>query len=365
MVDGTLYSGAALAGPLILGGAVLMLLLVVLAAMMTGREGLQRWLYALAGSLSLALTSALLVQGGAMLGDGGAPRVSPAWGFWGLPAAAWILLHRAGIPRGRGRRTLLVLLMILPSVLILAGGRGGPVSVFREFQSRPERFLAETLVHLRLFSTAVLAATVIGVPLGVLASRNRRFAGPVISFVDGVQTIPSMALFGLLIAPLAALARNFPFLKTLGISGVGAAPALIALTLYALLPVVRNTVAGLAAVPESTLEAGRGMGMSNRQLFRRVRRPMALPYLLAGLRTASVQAVGNTAVAALIGAGGLGIMIFQGLGQAAPDLILLGVLPLIIMAFAVDRIWDYIVRIAVSPGLRAGSADQAVKEKAA
>ena len=107
------------------------------------------------------------------------------------------------------------------------------------------------------------------------------------------------------------------------------------------------------------------MGMSSRQLFWRVRWPMALPYLLTGLRTASVQSVGNAAVAALIGAGGLGIMIFQGLGQAAPDLILLGVIPLILMAFAVDRIWDYIIRTAVSPGLKARSADAAGREKAA
>ncbi|RKX75742.1 MAG: ABC transporter permease, partial [Spirochaetes bacterium] len=116
-------------------------------------------------------------------------------------------------------------------------------------------------------------------------------------------------------------------------------------------PIVRNTVTGLASVPLSAIDAGLGLGMSQRQLFYRVEWPMALPHVLTGLRTASVQAVGNTAVAALIGAGGLGIMIFQGLGQAAPDLILLGVIPLILIAVAVDRSWGFMIRRWVSPGL--------------
>jgi osmoprotectant transport system permease protein len=161
-----------------------------------------------------------------------------------------------------------------------------------------------------------------------------------------------MALFGLLMAPLAALSRAVPLLRAIGVRGIGAAPALIALALYALLPIVRNTVIGLASVPISAFEAGRGMGMSPKQLFWRVEWPMALPHVLTGLRTASVQAVGNTAVAALIGAGGLGMLIFQGLGQAAPDLVLLGVIPLILLAVAVDRIWGVVMHRTVSQGLQ-------------
>lgn len=345
--------------------AIMVALTILLASLLLEEGALRSGLYAITGAACLWLTAALLVRAGILLGDGAAPRVSPAAGFWGLPVASYILVDQARIPGGRGRRVLLFLIMVLPLIAILGGGRGESLSVFRELENRQERFLTESLVHLRLFISAVTAAAAIGIPLGILAARNRKFTTPVIAFVDGVQTIPSMALFGLLIAPLAALARTFPFLKTLGISGVGAAPALIALTLYALLPIVRNTVAGLAEVPESAIEAGWGMGMSSRQLFWQVRWPMALPYLLAGLRTASVQAVGNTAVAALIGAGGLGIMIFQGLGQAAPDLILLGVIPLIFMALAIDRIWEYIIRKTVSPGLKGGAGQIPAEERAA
>lgn len=278
--------------------------------------------------------------------------MSPAIGFWGLPAASYILIDHSSIAKGKWRGWILVFVLLLPVVLLLSGGRGESISVFREWSARRSRFLDELIVHFRLFSMAVVSAGVLGIPMGILASRNKRIGEPVIAFVDAVQTIPSMALFGLLMAPLAALSRAFPLLRAIGIRGIGAAPALIALTMYALLPVVRNTVTGLASVPPSALDAGRGLGMSPGQLFRRVEWPMALPHILTGLRTASVQAVGNTAVAALIGAGGLGIMIFQGLGQAAPDLILLGVLPLILMAVVVDRSWGFVIRRSVSPGLQ-------------
>ena len=362
VVDGRKISGAALAGPglgagALLAGAVVAAAGAGAASAFSVRAG-GRWrrgVYVGGALVCFWLTAALLVRAGSLIGEGAAPRVSPAAGFWGLPAACYVLIAHAGISRGRGRRLMLLGALLIPGVLILWGGRGESVSVLVEFSARRGRFLTETLTHLRLFGAAVVMAAVIGVPLGVLCSGRRNWAAPLAAFVDGVQTIPSMALFGLLMAPMAALSRGVPALRAMGIRGIGAAPALAALTLYAMLPVVRNTIAGLAAVPDAALEAGRGMGMSSRQLFRRVRGPMAMPYVLAGLRTASVQAVGNTAVAALIGAGGLGIMIFQGLGQAAPDLILLGVIPLILMAVGVDRLWDALIQVWVSPGLRGAS----------
>ena len=151
-----------------------------------------------------------------------------------------------------------------------------------------------------------------------------------------LQTIPSIALFGLLLVPLSALAIAAPALAALGIGGIGPAPAVIALILYALLPVARSTLAGLAAVPPAAADAARGMGMTGRQLFWRVELPLALPLLLAGLRIVTVQAVGLAVIAALIGAGGLGSFVFEGLGQYAADLVLLGALPAILLALSVD-----------------------------
>ena len=153
-----------------------------------------------------------------------------------------------------------------------------------------------------------------------------------------------------MIAPLSALSFAFPVLREFGIRGVGATPAIIALIIYSLLPIVRNTYVGLRQLDPAVIDAGLGMGMSRPQVFRRIEVPLAAPLVLEGVRTASVQAVGNTAIAALIGAGGLGWFIFQGLGQAAADLIILGAIPVIILALVVDAVMRTFVRLATPKG---------------
>lgn len=148
-----------------------------------------------------------------------------------------------------------------------------------------------------------------------------------------------MALFGLLMAPLAGLAQTFPALGALGVSGTGLAPALIALTLYALLPLVRGVVAGLGQVPDAVRESARGMGMSAWQRFWHVDVPLALPVWLRSLRVVAVQTVGMAVVAALIGAGGFGALVFQGLLSSALDLVLLGVIPVVALAVVLDALF--------------------------
>jgi len=170
----------------------------------------------------------------------------------------------------------------------------------------------------------------------VTTAKRPRLEGPVFAILNTLQTIPSIALFGLLIVPLSALAAAVPWLGAFGIAGVGVAPAIIALVLYALLPAVRNTVAGLQSVDSSAIDAGRGMGMSSSQILWQVGLPLSLPILLGGLRIVTVQAIGLAVVAALIGAGGLGTFVFEGLGQYAVDLVLLGALPAILLALAAD-----------------------------
>ena len=159
-------------------------------------------------------------------------------------------------------------------------------------------------------------------------------------------------MLGLLIAPLAALAAAYPFLADLGVRGIGVTPAVIALTLYALLPIVRNTYTGLIEVDAGAIDAGLGMGMSRRQLLVRVEMPLALPLVLEGVRLAAVMLIGITALTALNGAGGLGFFIFEGLNQAAPDLILLGALPTIALAVVVDQALRLLARLAVPEGVR-------------
>ena len=162
-----------------------------------------------------------------------------------------------------------------------------------------------------------------------------------LAVLNVIQTIPSIALFGLLMAPLSALAVAVPWLRTLGISGIGLAPAIIALTLYCLLPIVRNTYEGLVQVPHHVVDAARGMGMTERQILAKVQIPLALPVFLSGLRVTIVQALGLAAVAALIGAGGLGSIMFQGLFSNALDLVLLGAVPIVVMVVVVDAFFKF------------------------
>ena len=202
-----------------------------------------------------------------------------------------------------------------------------------------DRFGQELGRHLYLIVFALLLATLIGAPLAVWASRNARVSGTVLGLAGGVQTtVPSLALLGLLIAPLSVLANTFPALRSVGISGIGVAPALTAMTLYALLPVLRNGVVALRGVSPGALDAARGMGMTDNQRFWRVQLPLALPVWLSGIRQAAVMLVGVASVAQLIGAGGLGYFIFSGLQSGAADLILLGALPAALLAIGLDAL---------------------------
>src|SRR6185312_10439269 len=206
----------------------------------------------------------------------------------------------------------------------------------REYAAQRAVFHAAFQRHLLLVAGALAPALLIGLPLGVAAQRRpgvRRLALPVLNLV---QTVPSIALFGLLIGPLSALGGAVPLLGRAGVAGVGPAPAIIALVLYSLLPIVRNTLEGLDGVAPEVRDAALGMGMTARQAFWRIETWLALPVVLSGLRVTTVQAVGLAAVSALIGAGGFGAIIFQGLFANALDLVVLGALPVIALAVTAD-----------------------------
>ena len=160
-----------------------------------------------------------------------------------------------------------------------------------------------------------------------------------------MQTIPSIALFGILMAPLAALAVAVPALAPIGVSGIGTAPAMIALFLYSLLPIVANTVIGLSRVSSSAVDAARGMGLTEGQVLRQIELPLALPTILTGIRIVLVQNIGLATIAALIGGGGFGAFVFQGIGQTAIDLVLLGAIPTVALAFSSAVVLDALAEL--------------------
>jgi osmoprotectant transport system permease protein len=197
------------------------------------------------------------------------------------------------------------------------------VNLFEFFLRHRDEVLQLTVEHLWLVGISTLVAVAIGVPLGVLLSRRPLLGKPVLGGANVVQTIPSLALFGFLL-PVPWIGDRAEYL------------AILALTLYAVLPILRNTHAGIVGVDHAVVEAARGMGMTNGQLLMRVELPLASGVILAGVRVATVISVGTATIAAAIGAGGLGEFIFRGVASVNNQLILAGAVPAAALALLAD-----------------------------
>jgi len=180
-----------------------------------------------------------------------------------------------------------------------------------------------TLEHILLVAIAMGIATLIAIPLGIALTRHRTLRAPVLGLANIMQTVPSLALFGFLIP--------VPF-----IGGIGRRTAIVALVLYALLPILRNTYAGITGVDPAVIEAARGMGMTPRQLLWQVELPLSSSVILAGLRVATVITIGVATIAAAIGAGGLGTFIFRGVSMVNDQVILAGAIPAALLAILAD-----------------------------
>jgi osmoprotectant transport system permease protein len=269
-------------------------------------------------------------------------RVSPASGFW-LLSFAFSLVTADALARLKlsppARVALLAAVAGAIAALLMSGAWDG-LSILKEYGSRAETFWLEASRHVVLALGSLAAATLVGLPLGILCHRVEALRAGVLNVLNIIQTIPSIALFGLLIAPLGWIALHVPGAQALGIRGIGAAPAFVALFLYSLLPVVANTVVGLAGVPRDANDAARGIGMTDRQRLFGVELPLAFPVILTGIRIVLVQNIGLATIAALIGGGGFGVFVFQGIGQTAMDLVLLGAVPTVALAFAAAIVLD-------------------------
>ncbi len=189
------------------------------------------------------------------------------------------------------------------------------MSTFQFIWDNRQQVLSLTGEHIWIVAMALVIATSIGVPLGIVITRNEELAKRVINAANVLMTIPSIALFGLML----------PILSVVG-QGLGKVPAIIALVLYSQLPIIRNTYTAIKNVPPSLVNAGWGMGMSRWNLLVEVQIPLAIPVILAGLRTAAVMNIGIAAIAAYIGAGGLGVFIQQGIERVYEEMILSGAL---------------------------------------
>lgn len=277
-------------------------------------------------------------------------RVSIGAGAWANAIAAYMALLAARREVGPSTPLGITLTAAAPVaiVAILASGFLSDLGMAKEYANTKDRFWTEVAAQLTFSAAAMAIAVVVGIALGVLAYARPGFRGPIFTTVSVFQTIPGLAMIGLLFAPLAWLGANVPLMHQLGVGGLGWAPVVTSLTLYALLAVVRNTYTGLAGVPHDAVDAGRGMGMTGGQVMRRVRFPLATPVLFGGVRTSTIQTVGNATLGAFVAAGTLGLFIFGGLSQQATDLIMLGSVALVALALAIDAVLRVVQRL-VSP----------------
>ncbi|MAZ49492.1 MAG: amino acid ABC transporter permease [Halobacteriovoraceae bacterium] len=232
--------------------------------------------------------------------------------------------------------------LVAKNFLIGKGLIDGDVQTFEEeslisfFKNRLPYLKKLFIEHMLLSLGALFMACLISIPLGILLTRKEHLTKFIFPIVNTIQTIPSIALLGFMIPLL----------------GIGYLPALIALFLYSLLPLLRNTYEGIKGVDHNYIEASRGMGLSSFQILRYVEIPLALPVMLAGLRTAAVIVIGTATLAAMVGAGGFGDPIFKGVATVNTRLIFLGAIPAALLAILVDKILGIFEKIIVSPGLR-------------
>lgn len=209
---------------------------------------------------------------------------------------------------------------------------------------------ARTMEHLILTFSALAIAIAIALPVGVYLTRCRwrRLVGVILGVAGVIQTVPSLAMIAFIMVIFA-----FFSLKTVGMT-----PAIVALVLYALLPILRNTYTGIRQVDPAVIEVARGMGMTSKQILFRVELPLSLPVIMAGIRISTVWTIGVACLTTLIGGGGLGDLIMQGLRNIHLDLMLAGTIPAALMAIASDWILGRIENALVPPGLKQESRAQ-------
>ncbi|EOR28180.1 hypothetical protein SDC9_68835 [bioreactor metagenome] len=211
--------------------------------------------------------------------------------------------------------------------------------------TKKSEILSLLLEHIQLTIIAVLIAVIIGVPLGILITKNKKLANAVIGFANLTQAIPSLAILGFLIPVI----------------GIGSAPAITMVVLYSMLPIIKNTYTGITNINPDMLEAAKGLGMTSGQTLKLIKIPLAMPVMMAGIRMAAVTAVGLMTIAAFVGAGGLGYLVFSGIQTVDNNLILFGAIPAAVLALVIDWITGKIEEATMPNGIKKSDGTMKVR----
>lgn len=267
------------------------------------------------------------------------PSLSLALGFY-LAIIGVFFAMRASLLDLMGKKwlsNLLSLLIFLMTVTILAtAGWLEHISIYIEMSRNWDTVVYELGRHLKLSMLSVFVGLFISLALGIWAYRRRNLENAIFKLINFAQVVPTLSLLALFMIPLTYLSNQVQWIKALGISGIGFAPAFIVLVLYSLLPITSNILTSLKSTRTEIMESARGMGMTEKQVLWKVQFPLAVKPIFAGFRLATLQAVGNCILAGLIGGGGLGSLIFLGLAQSAPDMVLGASLMVVAVAAAAD-----------------------------
>ena len=275
------------------------------------------------------------------VGGNSSARISLSGGFYIQIFSLYMLLsfYSARIKKYKFVKWLGLAAIVSFLVYSFASGAFDDLSLVKEYNIKRDQFYESLRIHALLTLSSVLTGAIIAIPLGFLAYTKKRWEDRVMVPLSIIQTVPSLSLFGILLVPLSGLGE-LGFFEAIGVSGIGWAPAYVALTLYTLLPIGRNTLTGFYSVDRNIIEASKGMGMNRKQILSKIELPLAFPVIFTGIRIAFIQTIGGAVLAGLVGGGGMGTFIFLGLGEASPDLILLGVLPIVFFT----SLLDYILR---------------------
>lgn len=327
-----------------LGGFALVLLglwLILLGLSFYEAKNKNVLIFSVSVILLLALFWTLQQTAGLVIDGDSSARISLSGGFYIQLFSIYMLLsfYSDRIKDYQFVKWVGLAAIVLFFVFFFANGSFDDFSLMKEYAIKKDQFYENLRMHAFLTFASVFTGSIIAIPLGFLAYAYNQWEGRVMTPLSIVQTIPSLSLFGILLVPLSGLGQ-LSFFEAIGVSGIGWTPAYVALTLYTLLPIARNTLTGFYSVDKNIIEASRGMGMSRTQILRKIELPLAFPVIFTGVRIAFIQTIGGAVLAGLVGGGGMGTFVFLGLGEASPDLILLGVLPIVFFT----SLFDYVLR---------------------
>lgn len=279
--------------------------------------------------------------------QGPAARTSFGWPFYVFLFALFLVLYAISAETpSRAARAVVGLAPFIGLVVLAASGALGELGIVREWALARSTFARELVRHLFYALGATIGAVVLGVPLGIVCARWKRAGTVIMGALSIGQVLPVLAFVGLMIPILGAISDRLAGLKAIGISGIGWAPVMVVLLVYALFPVTRNTLVAIQQLDPGVLDAARGMGMGRWRSLREVELPLAFPVVLAGIRVALVQSTAGAIIAAFVGGGGLGTIMFLGLEQTSLDLVLVGVIPIVALALFFDTLLRAVERLS-------------------